>query len=59
MDLAPAYKQWYTKTIEEGKHVQGIETARKMLNKNMPLVEIAELTDLTLGQIRALQAENK
>jgi predicted transposase/invertase (TIGR01784 family) len=55
MNLAPAYEQWYEKTIAEGC----IKVARRMLSKNMPLEEIAELTDLTLAQIKALQAENR
>jgi predicted transposase/invertase (TIGR01784 family) len=67
MNLAPAYEQWYAKTkqegkregITEGKQVQSIQTARRMLNKNMSLEEIAELTDLSLAQIQALQAENQ
>jgi predicted transposase/invertase (TIGR01784 family) len=67
MDLAPAYEQWYEKTIAEGeqkgitkdKQAQSIQTARRMLRKNMPLEEIAELTDLTLVQIQTLQTENQ
>jgi hypothetical protein len=67
MNLAPAYEQWYEKTIAEGeqkgitkgKQAQSIQTARRMLRKNMPLEEIAELTDLTLVQIQTLQTENQ
>jgi hypothetical protein len=75
MNLAPAYEQWYKKTIAEGKQIgitegkqigitegkqaQSIQTARRMLSKNMPLEEIAELTDLPLTQIQSLQAENR
>jgi hypothetical protein len=59
MNLAPAYEQWYEKTIAEGEEVRGIKIARRMLSKNMPLEEIVELTDLTLAQIRALQVESK
>ncbi len=78
MNLAPAYEEWYAKTIEEGKQkgeqlgivkgkmlgitegkqVQSIQTARRMLGRNMSLEEIAELTDLPLARIQALQAEN-
>jgi predicted transposase YdaD len=54
MDSAPAYEQWYEKTIAEGC----IKVARRMLRKNMPLEEIAELTDLTIVQLQALQVEN-
>jgi hypothetical protein len=71
MNLAPAYEEWYAKTIEEGKQkgkllgitegkqVQSIQTARRMLGRNMSLEEIAELTDLPLARIQALQAENQ
>jgi predicted transposase/invertase (TIGR01784 family) len=70
MNLAPAYEQWYANTIAEGEQI-GItkgeqigltkgkqETARRMLSKNMSLEEIADLTDLTIAQIQALQTEN-
>jgi predicted transposase/invertase (TIGR01784 family) len=65
MNLAPAYEQWYANTIAEGEQIgitkgdeaRCIKTARRMLSKNMPLEEIAELTDLTLAQIQSLQAE--
>jgi predicted transposase/invertase (TIGR01784 family) len=63
MDLAPAYEQWYEKTIAEGKkrgdQSRSIKVARQMLSKNMPLEKIAELTDLTLAQIEGLQAEDQ
>ncbi len=44
--------------ITEGKQVQSIQTARRMLSRNMSLEEIAELTDLPLDRIQALQVEN-
>jgi predicted transposase/invertase (TIGR01784 family) len=67
MNLAPAYEEWYARTkqeskqegITEGKQVQSIQTARRMLGKNMSLKEISELTDLPLARIQALQAENQ
>jgi predicted transposase/invertase (TIGR01784 family) len=45
--------------ITEGKQAQSIQTARRMLGRNMPLEEIAELTDLPLDRIQALQAESR
>lgn len=65
MNLAPAYEQWYAKTIAEGEQrgeargeqVRSTEIARRMLSKNMPLQEIAELTELTIEQLKMLQAE--
>jgi predicted transposase/invertase (TIGR01784 family) len=67
MNLAPAYEQWYAQTIEEGKQlgmgegeqVRGIKVARRLLQRNMALEEIAELTELTLVQIQAIQAEEQ
>jgi predicted transposase/invertase (TIGR01784 family) len=71
MDLAPAYEQWYAKTIKQGKQ-EGItegkrigitegkkETARRMLRRNMSLEEISDLTDLTIAQLQALPTENQ
>jgi predicted transposase/invertase (TIGR01784 family) len=63
MNLAPVYEQWYAKTIAEGKkrgdQSRSIKVARRMLSKNMPLEEIAELTDLTLAQIKRLQVDEQ
>jgi predicted transposase/invertase (TIGR01784 family) len=67
MNLAPAYEEWYAKTKQEGeqlgiikgKQAQSIQTARRMLSRNMSLEEIAELTDLPLDRIQALQAESR
>jgi predicted transposase YdaD len=60
MNLAPAYEQWYAKTIAEGEQ-RGEETrsaqiAQRMLHKNMAFQEIAELTGLTIEQIQMLQS---
>jgi predicted transposase/invertase (TIGR01784 family) len=65
MNLAPAYEQWYAKTIAEGEQrgevrgelVRSTEIARRMLSKNMSLQEIAEFTELTIEQLKMLQAE--
>jgi predicted transposase/invertase (TIGR01784 family) len=65
MNLAPAYEQWYAKTIAEGEQrgeargeqVRSAEIARRMLGKQMPLSEIAELTGLTIEQLQILQSE--
>jgi hypothetical protein len=45
--------------ITEGKQAQSIQTARRMLSRNMSLEEIAELTDLPIDRIQALQAESR
>jgi predicted transposase/invertase (TIGR01784 family) len=69
MNLAPAYEQWYAKTIAEGEQrgeargeargeqVRSAQIAQRMLSKNMPLSEIAELTGLTIEQLKGLQAD--
>jgi predicted transposase/invertase (TIGR01784 family) len=69
MNLAPAYEQWYAKTIAEGEQrgeargeargeqVRSAEIARRMLHKQMPLSEIAELTGLTIELLQILQSE--
>jgi hypothetical protein len=63
MNLSPAYEQWYARTIAEGKQIgleeRSIKIARRMLQKNKPLEEIAEFTELPLTQIQALQAEEQ
>ncbi len=64
MNLAPAYEQWYAKTIAEGEQrgeargeqARSGEMAQRMLHKQIPLTEIAELTGLTIAQLTALQA---
>jgi predicted HTH domain antitoxin len=57
MNLAPAYEQWHAEIITEGEERRAIKIARRLLQKNTPLQEIAELTELSLEQIQALQAE--
>ncbi len=61
MNLAPAYEQWYAKTIAEGEQrgelVRSTQIAQRMLSKNIPLSEIAELTELTIEQLQRLQSE--
>jgi predicted transposase YdaD len=69
MNLAPAYEQWYAKTIAEGEQrgeargeargefVRSTQIARRMLSRNIPLTEIAELTELTIEQLQILQSE--
>jgi predicted transposase YdaD len=61
MNLAPAYEQWYAKTIAEGaqrgEQVRTAQIAQRMLDKRMPLPEIAELTGLTIEQLQVLQSK--
>jgi hypothetical protein len=69
MNLAPAYEKWYAETVAEsekrgeqrgeqrGQQTKAMEIARRMINKNMPLEEIAELTGFSIAQLQTLQAE--
>ncbi|WP_296858468.1 hypothetical protein [uncultured Methanobrevibacter sp.] len=40
---------------EEGKEESKKEIAKKLLNKNMPLKEISEITELTTQEIKNLE----
>jgi predicted transposase/invertase (TIGR01784 family) len=61
MNLSPAYLKWKEETLNEGIQIgeqqkaEGI--ALKMLAAGMDLSQIAQLTGLTLDQIRQLQTE--
>jgi hypothetical protein len=69
MNLSPAYLKWKEETLnegiqigerrgkEEGKEEAKVEVALKMLAAGMDLSQIAQLTELTLDQIRQLQTE--
>jgi predicted transposase/invertase (TIGR01784 family) len=69
MNLMPVYEKWEAEEIAEGEHrgrklgltegeqSKGIAIARRMLTKGIPLAEIAELTELTIAQIQAIQTE--
>jgi hypothetical protein len=59
MNLKAVYEKWEAETIaegkKEGKKETRLEIARRLLTKQMPLAEIAELTDLTIEQIQELK----
>jgi hypothetical protein len=73
MNLMPAYEQWEAEKIAEGKQEglklgekrgekrgeerKGIEIAQRMLARNMPIAEVADITGLTIAQVQALQAQ--
>jgi predicted transposase YdaD len=54
MNLAPAYEQWLQQTREDTQ----LEIARRMLRKNMPLAEIAELTGLAIATLQSLSNQS-
>ncbi len=43
--------------IKQGAQQQAIETATRMLKKNVPLDDISDFTGLTVEKIRGLQSE--
>jgi predicted transposase YdaD len=50
----------YVTTVEQiGMEKARNQIALNMLNKNMPLETIAELTGLTIAQLKKLQAKNQ
>ncbi|NJM48968.1 MAG: hypothetical protein HC860_24720 [Alkalinema sp. RU_4_3] len=61
INLSPAYEEWRNQTLAEGQRIgvkDGIsKVALRMLRKQMPLAEIAEMTDLTIAQLQALQSD--
>ena len=65
--LVTYFKERDKKAMEEGKEegriegeLQGLEkVAKNMLKKNMPLKEIAEVTGLSIEEIKSLEAEIK
>ena len=42
---------------DEGAKQKAIETAKKLLNKKMPIEEIAEVTELSMDEIKVLENE--
>ena len=48
-------KEGINKGKEEGKQEKTEEIAKKLLNKNMPLKEISEITELTIQEIKNLE----
>ena len=48
-------KEGINKGKEEGKQEKTEEIAKKLLNKNMPLKEISEITELTTQEIKNLE----
>ena len=60
MNLAPAYDQWLQKTLAQG-HKEGrdeglVTVARRLLQRNRPLEEIAQDTGLSIEVIESLRS---
>ena len=57
--LATAIKNSIQEAKEEGKLEGKLDTIKKMLSRHYPLEEIAEVTGLSLEEIKKLQQERK
>jgi predicted transposase/invertase (TIGR01784 family) len=61
MNLAPAYEQWLQTNREEarqeGRQESQQEIARRMLSRNIPLTEIAEITGLPIATLQSLTTQ--
>ena len=56
MNLAPAYDQWLQNTLAQG-HKEGLVTvARRLLQRDRPLDEIAQDTGLSIEVLEALRS---
>ena len=57
MNLAPAYDQWLQNTLAQG-HKEGLVTvARRLLQRDRPLEEIAQDTGLSIELLEALKSD--
>ena len=54
MDYNTGIREAKEEGIEEGERKKQIEMAKKLLNKNMPIEEIEEITELTKEEIQKL-----
>ena len=50
-----AYREGLAEGIEQGAEQKAIETAKNMINKNIPPETIAECTDLPLEKVQELK----
>ena len=53
--IAERKTEWFAEGIAEGEHNKALATAKKALNRNIPITVIADLTDLPLEEIECLQ----
>ena len=54
-DLATAEDRGVRRGIEIGKHNVSIEVARKLLRRDWPINDIAEVTDLRIEEVESLK----
>lgn len=53
-----AYDDGFSIGVSQGAHDKAVETARKMMEKNMPSEDICELTGLSLNEIKRIAVSN-
>jgi predicted transposase/invertase (TIGR01784 family) len=54
-----AYEEGIEKGRKEGRKETALETATAVIKKNLPLEDIAEITDLSLDEVKQLAASLK
>jgi hypothetical protein len=59
MNLAPAYEQWLNTNRQAAREETQLEIARRMLDKQIPLAEIAEITGLPIATIQSLSTQSQ
>ncbi len=58
-NIDDAKEIWQEEAREEGAKQKALETAKKLLAKNMPVEEIADVTGLTIEKVNALNHQNR
>ena len=53
-----AYDDGFSIGVSQGAHDKAVETARKMMEKNMSSEDICELTGLSLNEIKRIAVSN-
>ena len=53
--IAERKTEWFAEGIAKGERNKAVATAKKALNRNIPITVIADLTDLPLEEIERLQ----
>nr|WP_318716344.1 hypothetical protein [uncultured Treponema sp.] len=53
-----AYDDGFSNGVSQGAHDKAVETARKMMEKNMSSEDICELTGLSLNEIKRIAVSN-
>jgi predicted transposase/invertase (TIGR01784 family) len=57
MSLSPAYEKWEQETLAKGRQEGQLEIVRRMLQGDLPLETIAQVTGWSIEQLQRLQAD--